>query len=131
FVSIADGCVFFVLQDPNAANQQVFRVDPTTGTRTQISTGGLTSNVMNSGCNKAAWTVQVSNNPTNVQYWDGTTVTTLATDAGTHYNTKMARGQIVYTQKVNNIQQVFVVDTNTTPLTPVQLSAETDATKYL
>jgi hypothetical protein len=131
FVSIIDGCVFFTLQDGTNPGQQVFKVDVTTGVRTLLGTGKTAYNVTASSCSKVAWAWSpTATAPYGIQYWDGTTTTTLDTDAGFQYGINMRRGRMVYTKKVDNIQQVFVVDTNTS-LTPVQLSAETDATKYL
>lgn len=85
--------------------------------------------MVSNGCSKAAWGWQPTNtSPLDIQYWDGTTTTTLATDVAT--KPSFAGGRIVYAKIVSGIQQVFVIDTDVS-LSPVQLSAETDATKYL
>lgn len=131
-VAIADGCIFFALQ-VSGTTQHAFKVDPVTGGTTQLSAGtGVQAGhiASGSGC-KAAWAFSPSStSPYGIQYWNGTTTTPLETDADLQYGTPMRRGQIVYVKQVGGISQVFVVDTNTS-LTPVQLSAETDATKYL
>lgn len=134
-IAIADGCVFAALQTNGAAPQHAYQINPATGAFTQISTGGnATANASHiasgSGC-KAAWSWAPTNTSTfGIQYWSGTATTTLETDADLQYGTPMRRGVIVYVKQVSGVSQVFAVDTNTS-LTPVQLSAETDATKYL
>ncbi len=130
-VSIDKGCAFFVLQDPTVG-QQAYKVDPVTGVRTQLSTSITVSRIAADGC-KAVWSWQPTNtSPTGIQYWDGSAMTTLETDATLAPDIQpFRRGQLVYSKKVNGIPQVFVIDTTTLPLTPVQLSHETVATKFL
>ena len=132
-IAIADGCVFAALQTNGMAPQHAYQINPATGAFTQISTGGAETNaahIAGSGC-KSAWSWRPLNtSPFGIQYWNGTTTTTLETDADLPYGTPMRRGVIVYVKLVSGVSQVFRVDTNTS-LTPVQLSAETDATKYL
>ena len=131
-VSIAGGCVFFVLQDP-VVGQQAYKVDPVTGVRTQLSTSITVSRIVTDGC-KAVWNWQPTNSsPSGIQYWDGAAMTTLETDvSGFAPDVEpFRRGRLVYAKKVGAIPQVFVVDTNRLPLTAVQLSNETDATKLL
>ncbi|MEO8034274.1 MAG: IPT/TIG domain-containing protein [Acidobacteriota bacterium] len=130
-VSIDKGCAFFVLQDPTVG-QQAYQVDPVTLVRTQLSTSITVGRIVADGC-KAAWSWQPTNtSPSGIQYWDGSAMTTLETDAGLAADIQpFRRGQLVYVKEVNNIPQVFVVDTTSLPLTPVQLSHETVATNLL
>jgi hypothetical protein len=133
-VSIGEGCVFMVLQEPSFGNH-AFKIDPANGNRTKLSSGTLGANtgafrVFSSGCSKAVWTWQpVNGGPVDIQYWNGTgTGVTVAEDVASAPS--FAGGRIVYSKIVAGIEQVFVIDTNVS-LTPVQLSAETDATKTL
>ncbi len=128
-VSVADGCIFMVLQTAAAGNH-AFQIDPATGAMTQLSSGTLGANqgafrIASSGC-KAAWTFQpASGDPFQVQYWNGTTTTLLEPDASMP---RMAGGWIAYTKDVAGVAQVFAVDASDPLLAPVQLSAE-DGTK--
>ena len=132
-LSIRSGCVFMTLQ--TAANgNQAFQIDPATGNRTQISTDTSTANhgafrIFSDGCTKVAWSWKNASNLDDIQYWNGSTVTTVATNI-LDMTFSFSGGKIVYAKTVSGIQQVFVIDTNTS-LTPVQLSSETDATKVL
>lgn len=134
-LSIGSGCAFMVLQTGAVAGNQVFQIDPATGNRTQISSDPAPANqgafrVFNSGCSKAIWSWQLANGgQIDIQYWNGTSASTIATDVVdlTH---SFAGGRLVYAKVVGGIQQVFAIDTNVS-LTPVQISAETDATKVL
>ncbi|MCA1733317.1 MAG: IPT/TIG domain-containing protein [Acidobacteria bacterium] len=128
-VSIRDGCVFMVLQD---GTQHAFQIDPTTGARTQLSSGTVdvgAGRIFTSGC-KAVWTWQATNaDPVDLQFWNGTSTSTLDTNVD---STPSFSGPfIVYSKFVGGVQQVVVVDTTDSSPSPVQLSAETDPTKYL
>ena len=129
-VSIGEGCVFLTLQD--GVGTHAYKVDPATGSTTKLSSGTVAEGalrIFSNGCSKAVWGWQPNNaSPLDIQYWNGTTTTTVATDVVT--KPSFAGGRIVYAKIVSGIQQVFVIDTNVS-LTPVQLSAETDSTKYL
>lgn len=130
-VAISEGCVFMVLQDPPNGSH-VFKINPATGSRTKLSSGTVTLGairVASSGCDKAAWTwAPTGTDPVDIQYWNGTTTTTIV--PGDASIPSFAGGKIVYSKTVGGIQQVFLIDTNVS-LTPVQLSAETDPTKTL
>lgn len=129
-VSIGEGCVFMTLQD--GAGTHAYKINPASGSTTKLSSGtvaGGALRIVSNGCSKAVWGWQPNNaSPLDIQYWNGTTTTTVATDVVT--KPSFAGGRIVYAKIVSGIQQVFVIDTNVS-LTPVQLSAETDSTKYL
>lgn len=128
-VSVRDGCVFMVLQTPTAG-QHVFKVDPLDGTTVQISNGVVTRGALrvdSSQC-RAVWSwTPTDTDPISLQYWNGTTTTTLDTDLASGID--FYGGKIVYAKTVSGIRQVFAIDTLGS-LTPVQVSAETDATKY-
>lgn len=132
-LAIGEGCVFSVMQVPDNGNH-AFEIDPANGNRTQLSSGTPGANfgagrVNSSGCSKAAWTYfSMSGGPFDIQYWNGTSVTTVATEI--EGLPSFTGGKIVYVKIVDGIQQVFVIDTDVS-LTPVQLSAETDPTKTL
>ena len=81
-----------------------------------------------SSCTDAVWTFQIDSGETDLQYWNGTTTTTVATAIANFGN--IAADRIVFSEIVGGIQQVFAIDTNVS-LTPVQLSSETVATKNL
>lgn len=140
-VAAADGCIFFALQTgvttpEGAIGQHAFQVDPGTGSRTRVSTGTFTAGVnrvVTSGC-KAAWGYQPTNaDPQRLGYWDGATEhAPLDPDIAADVSTpSFAGGVIAYTKEVGGIDQVFIVDTTVAPLTPVQVSAETDASVVL
>ena len=130
-VSINGGCVFMVLQD-GSLGAHVFKINPSDGTRTKLSSGDVdlgALRVASSGCSKAAWSWQNDNaSAMDIQYWNGTTTTTVAEDVLTRPS--FAGNWIVYAKSVFGIAQVFAIDTAAS-LTPVQLSSETDPVKYL
>ncbi|HEV8658596.1 MAG TPA: hypothetical protein VGS96_08195 [Thermoanaerobaculia bacterium] len=131
--SIRDGCVFMVLQT-GATGNHAFKVNPSDGSFIQLSSVNAPANngvfrVFASGCNQAVWSWLNGGSPTDLYYWNGTTAILIASDIN-ELNASFAGGKLVYPKKVSGIEQVFLIDTNVS-LSPVQLSAETDATKIL
>lgn len=118
-VSVADGCIFMVLQMGDDGNH-AFQIDPETGSRTQLSSGVLGANqgvfrIASSQC-KAAWLLEGE-----LQYWNGSSTSSLGPAVS---EPRMDGGWIAFTKEVAGVAQVFAIDTADPLLTPVQVSAE-------
>lgn len=136
-VSISDGCMFMILQDGTNGNH-AYKIE-TNGTFTQISSGIVeqpgnnkgTFGIVSSKC-KAAWMFDpkgLGNDPTDLQFWNGLTSTTLDTNINAGA-ISMADGRIVYVKTVGGFQKIFAVDTNVS-LIPFELYSEADATRLI
>lgn len=129
-VAVADGCVFLILQ-PAANVKHVFRVDPATGTGTLLTNGAAVpgaGRVTTSGC-KAAWMFDDGTATKLLQFYNGTSVSTI--DTGDLDGAYMNQGRIVYTKIVSGIQQIFLYDTTLVSPSPVQLSNDVSGTNDL
>lgn len=131
-VSIADGCIFMVLQN-GAQGNHAYQINPATGIHTQLSSGTVGANngafrIASSGC-KAAWTFipDIANDPQQIQFWNGTSTVMLEPEAS---QPRMRGDWIVYSKEVSGIPQVFAVNATDPLLTKVQLSFE-DGTKII
>ncbi|MEO8034651.1 MAG: IPT/TIG domain-containing protein [Acidobacteriota bacterium] len=134
-VSLINGCAFMVFQTAADGNR-AFKINTADGSTTALSSDTAAANngafrVFASGCTKAVvgWQIGNSTGPIILKYWDGTTSTDV--DSGVdQINCSFVNGKLVYVKKVGGIDQVFLIDTNTS-LSPVQLTTETDPTATL
>ncbi|MCG3114675.1 MAG: JDVT-CTERM domain-containing protein [Candidatus Manganitrophus sp. SA1] len=143
-VAIADGCVFMVLQAGSGQNtlvKHVFRVDPATNIATLL-TGGIplthvngatigAARISTSDC-QAAWVFDDGSEAYHLQFYNGTSVTTVATGDDNTFNSTLRgfhlnRGRLVYEKLVNGIRQIFLYDSTASNPAAVQLTTETDA----
>lgn len=136
-LEVDSGCVFAVYRAPvngSFDRRNVYRIDTTTGNATDITnqtTAYGAYRVSTSGC-KAVWAFDpgtVGNGPFNLQYYDGSAVTTL--DTGVNNLPFISNGKIVYTKSVGGVSQVFLYDTTVASPAPQQLTSYSDATKLI
>jgi hypothetical protein len=129
-ITVDGGCVFAVYRavDPgtNKDRRNAFFVDPSSGNTTDLTNNTTVYGVghmSSSGC-KAAWAFDISpdnTGPNELQYYNGSTVTTL--DGNIIGDPSISQGRIVYAKHVaagNN--EIFLYDTNPPSPSPVQLT---------
>jgi hypothetical protein len=131
-ITVDGGCVFAVFRavDPvtSADRRNAFRVDPSTGNTTALTSNTTVYGVVHmsgSAC-KAAWAFDDGTGSIKLKYYNGSTVTT--PDSNVIGDPSISQGRIVYAKHVvAGNDEIFLYDTNLPSPSPVQLT--NDATK--
>ncbi|GMU84025.1 MAG: hypothetical protein AMXMBFR47_38950 [Planctomycetota bacterium] len=128
-LAIADGHVIMILQAFSGGNaiKHVFRVDPVTGTATNLTGNAAVpgaARVVTANGN-AAWVFYDDSGNSELHWYDGAAVR--AIDSGSIGGLRLARGRLVYAKAVGGVSHIFLYDSTVAGAQPVRISPDTDA----